>query len=210
MVIPFGVDIKKYKPGINGDYLKKTFGIPQGAKVLFSLQRLDNWKRVDVILKAFKSILKQMDVYLIIGGKGPEKNNLMRMADEMGISARTIFTGYILSDELPFFYAMADLFVFHSIYETLGMVLIQAMASGKPVISVNNTAIPEVIEHNKTGILVDPLDPEQLATAVTKLLRDEKSMERFARNGRQIASEKYDWNQIAEKYEEIFSQSISK
>ena len=208
IVIPFGIDVDKYNPDIDGSSIRRKLSIPKEALVLFALQRLDKWKRVDVIIKALKSVLKRKDVFLLIGGKGPENNYLNQMTKDLGISSRVIFAGFIPENELPIYYATADLFVFHSIYETLGLVLLQAMASGKPIVSVESTAIPEVIDNHKNGILVEPLNPEQFADAIIYLLENKDIMKIFSQNSRKTALEKYDWNYISKRYEEIFLKCI--
>jgi len=203
-VVPFGVDLARYSPENDGSLVREKIGIPRNAKVLFAIQRLDRWKRVDIVIRAFQSVLKHVDAYLVIGGKGIEKDRLMQLSRELGVSSRVIFTGYIPERELPFYYAMADLFVFHSTFETLGLVLLQAMASGKAVVSVNSTAIPEVIDSGKNGLLVEPLKPEKFADAVLSLLKNSKQMERYGVNSREKVEKEFNWDSISNRYEEIF------
>lgn len=205
-VIPFGVDIERFKPGLDGSWIRKKINIPKNARVLFSIQRLDKWKRVDILIKAMKKIIEEMDAYLVIGGKGHELNNLVKLSKELSLDSRVVFTGYIDDEELPLFYAMADLFVFHSTYETLGLVLLEAMASGKPIVSVKSTAIPEVVEDGKNGILVEPLNPEKFANATIYLLNNPHKMEEFGRISREIAIKKFSIGEVAKKYEEILLQ----
>jgi len=203
-VISFGVDIKKFNPTLNGNKIRNRLKIPINSKVLFSLQRLDQWKRADVIIEAMKYVLKKRDVYLIMGGKGPEMDRLIKIRKKLGLTSRIIFAGYIKEEDLPLYYAMSDIFVFHSTYETFGLVLLQAMASGKPIVSVSSTAIPELIENNQNGILVEPLNPEEFAFAVVTLLDNEEIMKRFSVVSRRIVVKQYNWDHIVKKYEEIF------
>jgi glycosyltransferase involved in cell wall biosynthesis len=99
---------------------------------------------------------------------------------------------------------MADLFVFHSTFETLGLVLLQAMASGKAVVSVDSTAIPEVIDSGKNGLLVEPLKPEEFAEAVLSLLKNSEQREHFGVLSREKVVKKFNWDSISDRYEEIF------
>jgi len=203
-IIPFGVDTEKFRPDIDGDPIRETLHVPRESKVLFALQRLDRWKRVDVLIEAMVSIVKEMDAFLVIGGEGPENNRLRDIVQKRGLSSRVIFAGYIKEAELPSYYAMSDLFVFHSTYETFGLVLLQAMAAGKPIVTVNSTAIPELIVHNQNGLLVPPLDSEGLARAAVCLLKDEAAMKSFSREARKKAMAKYDWQGIADRHEKAF------
>lgn len=207
-IIPFGVDTDKFKPDLDGSQIKKALKIPVGMTVLFALQRLDQWKRVDVIIQAMKYVLKKKDVFLVIGGKGSEKDRLVQMTEDLGLSSRIFFTGYIKEDDLPLYYAMADLFVFHSTYETFGVALLQAMAAGIPIVTIDTTAIPELIHHNQNGILVEPLDPSGLADAVVSLLEDKGAMVRFSEESRKIIMEKYDWDCVAASYEKVFHRCL--
>lgn len=207
-IIPFGVDVEKFKPSLDGRKIKNNLGIPENSKVLFSLQRLDRWKRVDIIIQAMKSVLKKKDVFLVLGGKGPEKKGLVQLTRELGLASRVIFTSYIEEEDIPYYYAMSDIFVFHSTYETFGLVLLQAMAAGKPIVSVNNTAIPELVDDHKNGLLVDSLNPEQFANAVISLLDNEEDMKRFSDESRRRALNRYDWDHIVQKYEEIYLRCV--
>jgi glycosyltransferase involved in cell wall biosynthesis len=204
-VIPFGVDTERFRPGLDGSRIREKLGIPRNARVLFSLQRLDRWKRVDIVLQAMKAVLARNEVYLVIGGKGPEADRLIRLAADLGITSRVLFSGYIKEEELPLYFAMADVFVFHSTYETFGLVLVQALAAGKPIISVRSTAIPEVLEDGREGRLVAPLDPEGLAEGILSFLDDEETLKRFSAAAREKAIDLFSWEVIAGRYEKIFS-----
>jgi glycosyltransferase involved in cell wall biosynthesis len=204
-VIPFGVDTERFRPGLDGSRIRERLGIPPNARVLFSLQRLDRRKRVDIVLQAMKAVLGKAEAYLVIGGKGPEVNGLRRLAADLEITSRVFFTGYIKEEELPLHFAMADIFVFHSTYETFGLVLVQALAAGKPVVSVRSTAIPELLEDGREGKLVAPLDPADLAGTILSLLGDDEALKRFSAAARQKAIERFSWEVIARRYEKIFS-----
>jgi glycosyltransferase involved in cell wall biosynthesis len=203
-VIPFGVDTERYRPGLDRSKIRERLGIPMSARVLFSLQRLDRWKRVDIVLQAMKAVLDEAEAYLVIGGKGPELDRLRQLAAELGITSRVFFSGYIREEVLPLYFAMADIFVFHSTYETFGLVLVQALAAGKPVVSVSSTAIPEVIEDGREGKLVAALDPDALGRAILSLLGDEETLRRFSEAARQKAIERFSWETIALSYEKVF------
>jgi glycosyltransferase involved in cell wall biosynthesis len=139
---------------------------------------------------------------LIIGGKGAALDGLESLAKGLGVSRSVRFAGYVPDAELPGYYAAADVFVFHSTYETFGIVLAEAMAAGKAIVSVNSTAIPEVVSQGITGMLVPPLDPEALSNEVIRLLDSPGERARLGKNARKWAEENLDWNVIAAQYEE--------
>ncbi len=207
-VIPFGVDPRRFAPGADASSLRERLGIPPEAKVLLALQRLDPWKRVDVLIRAQEILLKKTDAYLVIGGKGPELGMLRDLARDSGISSRVLFAGYIPDGELPLYYALADLFVFHSTYETFCLSLLQAMAAGKPVVSVRSTAIPELIRHGENGILVPPGDAAAFARAALELLADGDLRKRFAAESRRRVLAGYGWEMTARRYESALEQCV--
>lgn len=200
-IIPFGVDTEKFKPGLDASSVKKKLNIPQDKTILLAVQRLDEWKRVDIIIEAMKSILAKIDAYLLIVGKGPKMKELIELAKKLGVGSRIIFTGFVADDELPLYYAAADVFVFHSIYETLGISLIEAMAAGKPIVSVRSTAIPETVEDGQNGILVEPMNAARLAEAVISLLQSREKRQQFSSASRERALKKYSLQHVASRYE---------
>lgn len=209
-IIPYGVDTQRFSSKVNGSEIRKKIGIKTNKIVLFALQRLVKVKRVDVLIRALKYILKEnKEVALVIGGKGPEESSLRELAKKLKVGKNVIFIGYISEEECPKYFAMADIFVFHSMHETFGIVLVQAMASGKPIVSVNATAVPEVVDNNVNGILVEPLNHKQFADSVIRLLKDKNLSQRFSINGQKKAHEKYSWDSIAEQYEKIFENSVN-
>lgn len=204
-IIPYGVDINKYTPWLSGSLIRKKLGIHESQPVFFALQRLSKEKKVDVVITAMKYVLDELsDSILIIGGKGPEEDNLKKLVYNMGLQKHVIFVGYIPETDLPFFFACSDLFILHSTFETFGVVFAQAFASGKPVVSVRNSCIPEIVEDGKDGILVKTNDPEMMANAIVKLIKDRNLYNRIKENVRMKAVKFFDWDRIADKYEKVF------
>lgn len=203
-VIPYGVDTKRFSPKVNGEKVRESLDINKNKVILFALQRLVKVKRVDILIKSFKYILEvNKDVFLIIGGKGYEEQSLKVLAKKIGVYDNVIFTGYISEQDIPNYFAMSDIFVFSSPNETFGIVIAQAMASGKPIVAINSTAIPEIVDNGKNGLLVEPLNPKEFAAAVIKLLGSKDILKKYSENSRKKAVEKYDWNVIAQQYDQI-------
>jgi len=204
-IIPNGVDVKKYTPcTMNGTHLRQKLGVGHTAIVLFALQRLVQMKRIDVLIHSMKHIVRGCpETVLIVGGSGPERPRLEMLVQELGLGDQVRFTGYIPDAELPHYFALADVFVFHSVYETFGMVVIQAMAAGKPIVTVSSTAIPEVVDDNITGVLVQPLNPEALSEAVLALIRDPDRRSQLGKNARVKAVDQFAWDDIARQYEMV-------
>jgi glycosyltransferase involved in cell wall biosynthesis len=191
--------------------LKSKLQINKDEIVLFGLQRLDSLKRVDILIKSMEIILRQESkVRLIIGGKGEDIPRLKKLAEKLKISKHIVFAGFIPDKEIPVYYAISDLFVFHSTYETFGMVLAEAMNYGKAIVSVSNTAISEVVDNGRTGLLVPTLDYEAFAKAVLKLLNNEKQRDKMGMLGYEKVQKFFKWDSIALQYEKVLEATILK
>ncbi len=205
-----GVDVHEFNPQVQRQSVRRDLGLHNDSLVLLALQRLSPEKRVDVVLRSMTHILRGCEnVSLVIGGAGSEGPYLRELSRELGMEDHVIFTGYIPDNELPQYFAMADIFVFHSTYETFGLVLAQAMAAGKPIVSVRTTAVPEIVEDGANGILVEPLNPQAIAQAVLTLAADGELREKMGQSGRHRAVEKFDWDHIAAQYETVLMESAS-
>jgi len=155
-----------------------------GAFVYLFVGRLVHQKGVDVLLNAFA---QQESGVLLIAGDGEERVQLERQVDALGIAPRVFFLG--VRHDIPSLMKAADCFVLASRLEGLGIVLIEAMACGIPVIATSVDGIPEAVEHGKSGILVPSEDPVALAVALRQISGDsnmrksmgEKGVERAAR-----------------------------
>jgi len=209
-IIPFGVDVERFSHKIRNESIKEKLNISYKKKVLFSLQRLSLEKRVDILIRAMHFLVRDYnDVVLIIGGKGPEQQKLMQLVNDLNLRDHIIFVGYIPEHELPCFFLCCDIFVFHSTFETFGVVFAQSFASGKPVVTVNSTSIPEVVRNGEYGLIVPPLDPQALAEATKRLLLDEQLYKQISSNVLKIAMQKYDWQKIAEEFNSTFLQLVN-
>jgi phosphatidylinositol alpha-1,6-mannosyltransferase len=203
-VISSGVDLERFSPRISGSHIRQRLNLSQETPVLFAVQRLSSEKRVDIVIRAMPHVLdKHPDVVLVIGGKGPDRSNLDSLLQELGLEQSIYFAGYIPNSDLPAYYAMADIFVFHSTYETFGIVIAEAMAGGKPVVSVRSTAISDVVQDGQTGLLAVPMSPIDMADKIIHLLNSPSKFQQFGQNGRLWAEQHFDWNVIVEQYEKI-------
>lgn len=172
-VIPCGVDVNKFQP-MNVDCFKEELGLSD-KKIIQAVGRILREKGFHILLKAFPEILKEHnDVKLVIVGSGPYLQSLKRLSVKLNISNNVIFTGQVPQQKLPKYYNLADVFVFPTLrVEAIGLVLLEAMACGKPVVASKIGGVLSVIEHGKDGILVEPGDPDGLKNAILKLLDDE-------------------------------------
>jgi glycosyltransferase involved in cell wall biosynthesis len=140
-------------------------------------------------------------------GKGTQELELKQLTRKLNLEKHIKFAGYVdgWSNEITDYYNSADIFVFPSLKEGFGMVLVEAMACGLPVISTNTSAIPEVV--GDAGILVEPRNPRVLADAIIRLIEDIGLRKRLGKKGRRRVVEEFTWDIVTDKilgiYEEV-------
>lgn len=173
MVVPTGIDSARFTPEkYDKNYLSK-FGLA-GKRVLLHVGRLSKEKRLDVVLKAISGLAKkEPDLRLLVVGKGPAEETYKGMAKTLGISDRVVFAGFLPADELPIAYASSDALVIASAFETQGLVVLESLASGTPVVGARYRAIPEFVHEGKNGCLFSHEDCED---AIQRCLHRRDSM----------------------------------
>jgi len=202
-IIPFGITVRK----ISLQNFKKE---NKNIRILFA-GRLIERKGVHVLLRAFKKVTEFLEnVELIIAGDGPWRKKLEDLAFELGIKEKVIFKGHLTKNELEEEYKNADIFVLPSIHdekgdtETLGVVLIEAMEFGIPVIATNVGGIPDIVKDGYNGILVPEKDEDALKDAIIKLIKDENLRKEFSKNAKEYIKEKFNWDKIIRDLKEIY------
>ena len=200
-LIPMGVDVNLFKP--------HPGNAARGAPTVLTVGRLIELKGIAYLIRAMKDVVKRYpDAMLVIGGSGPEKENLEDLTNELGLNKNVRFIGFIQNAELPGHYAAADVFVLPSINkdgltEALGVVLLEAMASGTPVIGSDVGGIPDIIRDGHNGFLVPERSPGPLAERIIELLSNEKLAEKFRVNGLNTIKDGFSWESISRRFDEI-------
>jgi glycosyltransferase involved in cell wall biosynthesis/predicted metal-dependent phosphoesterase TrpH len=178
-----GVDAELFGPERRNDELRRQLLGPDGRILLLSVGRLSEEKRIGVLLDAFALASRERrDVRLVVAGDGPARRELEHTAP-----AGTSFVGEVTGDALAELYASADVFCFPSTTDTFGQVLLEAGASGLPVIAANAGGAGELVAPGRTGLLVPPEEPRPLAAALCRLAGDEDLRARLGGNGREAA-----------------------
>ncbi len=174
-VILNGIEVEQYDPALDGRPFREHFGIPADVPLVGMVGRLRPWKGQDHFLRMLAQVREaRPDVWGVVVGGTPLGEDagypalLHRMAHELGLAERVVFTGH-LEDVRPALAAM-DVFVHPGDPEPFGLVNIEAMAMGKPVVAFAHGALPEILIHEETGLLVPPGDEKALGEAVLALL----------------------------------------
>lgn len=199
-VIPSGIDIGRFKGG-DGSCVRAEIG-SGSAPVIGWAGRLVPVKDCKTFLRAMAIVLKDHpDVYVVVAGDGEERESLVRLAEELGISVRVRFIGD--RRDMPSVLASFDVFVLSSVNEGFGRVIIEAMAAGAPVVSTAVGGTPEVIDDGVNGMLVPPGDPVKLAAAVRRVLVEPGLADRLRIQSR-LTMDRYTTRFMVDAYEEIY------
>ena len=205
-VIPMGIDPEKFK-AIEFIDIKKKF---EAGHLVLSVGRLIDWKGTIHLINAMPAVLRPFpDTVLLIIGAGPEKVTLVNRTHELGLEKRIYFPGVVNNEDLPSYYHAADVFVLPSINksgktEALGVVLLEAIASGCSVIGSNVGGIPDIIVDGENGFLVPEQRPDVLAERIVQLFSDDGLRERFRQNGLIRVREKFSWEMISKDFADVF------
>ncbi|MFT3894482.1 MAG: glycosyltransferase [Anaerolineales bacterium] len=204
-VIPTGMDLTPFAQA-DGKELRRRMGW-QNDKVLISIGRLAQEKNWPVLLEAVKEVLcTHSDLRVVIIGDGVEKDNLQTLTAELGIVEQVTFTGEVPFSEIPAYLKAADLFSFASITETQGLVTMEAMAAGLPVVAVDGSGTRDIVEEGKQGFLV-PNDAAALAKSINQVLDSPSLMKKFKRHSL-IKAKTFDVETQATRLVELYKQAI--
>jgi glycosyltransferase involved in cell wall biosynthesis len=200
-VIHEGVDTSKFNPN-NKPIFRDKF---KSQYVILFVGALVKTKNVDKLIRVFNYVQKRIDASLVIVGEGPEKSNLMKIVKELNLTNKVFFEGFVKDEDLPYYYSSCDIFASCSIIEGFGLIFLEAMASGKPVVAFNIASIPEVVGNG--GIIIKNFDLKEMAEKIIELLSNKEVYEEYSRKAREIAIN-HDWNIIARKYLNFFEKSL--
>ncbi len=212
-VIPNGVDPANLRPDPFPEQWRLNFTRPQEKMVLF-MGRLVIEKGVDNLLEAISEIIAEYPpVKFVIAGKGPHEGELMKKVKKLGLEDRVIFPGFVKDRERNRLYACADVAVFPSTYEPFGIVAIEAMAAGVPLVVGDTGGFAEIVEHGVDGLKFPPGDTSRLARCIIELLKDGELCRRLCGRGRMKVDTHYNWGSIARQtagvYREILRESAA-
>jgi D-inositol-3-phosphate glycosyltransferase len=211
VVIPCGVDLRLFQQTDKAG-ARALLGLPQDRHVLLFVGRLEPIKGVDILLQALANVVARGErpLTLVAGGnlEGDEGQRLVALASSLGLSDDVRFIGAVDQKMLPAFYSAADVCVQPSFYESFGMVAIEAMACGLPVVASRAGGLPFSIRDGETGLLVVPGDPSALAGAISALLANPDLRLRMGEAGHQRAH-RYRWRHVANEVSAVYEELLA-
>ena len=207
-IIPNGVDTLKFKPYGSRIY-RENF---DSDFVILYVGRLVHRKGVHLLVESMSYLKKEIpDAKLVIAGSGPLFYTIIEKIEANNLRDRVILLGKVSDEELPDLYRSADVFVLPSIYgESFGIVVLEAMASGLPVVASAVGGVKELIKNRENGLLLDNKTPPTIAGHLIELYQDCSLRRKLASKARETAVKKFDWRIISAKIEKVYEETIEK
>ncbi|MBT4209716.1 MAG: glycosyltransferase family 4 protein [Candidatus Komeilibacteria bacterium] len=211
--IPIGVNQLLFKPRYRNKDIINQYDLHGKKTILFvgALDKAHYFKGINILIQAIKKIKARDDYRVIIIGEGDLKDSYQTMADSQGLGKKIIFAGFVPDDLLPKFYSIADMLVLPSIdqSEAFGIVSLEAMASGVPVITSDLPGVRSVVDKKKTGLLVKPGNVDNLSNMIEYLLDNPKVAKEYGKAGRAKVLANYTWDKVGHKLDHLIK-TISK
>ncbi len=205
---PFGIDISIFNP-----YDTKENLFNKNDIVVGTIKSLEDKYGIEYLIKAFKVVKEkhpEISLKLLLVGGGTKQNHYKKMVSDLGLTDATIFTGYVSPKEIPNFHNMMDISVFVSLEESFGVSVLEACACSKPVIVSNAGGLPEIVENNFSGIIVEKKNIKEIAGAIEKLLMNKELRTLFGKNGRERVIRFYNINDNVRQMIDIYKDVIGK
>jgi len=209
-LVYYGLDITPYlSPSeFSIQELRAEWGLKDGDLCIGTVARLEPQKSIETLVEGFHEFCSSRsgNAKLVIVGRGKLLENLKHQAREIGVFDRIVWAGF--RDDIPVVMAAFDIFALSSIYEGFGLVLLEAMAAKKPVVATRVSAIPEVVEEGKTGILVSPRTPSEFARAF-RILEDPELRQTYGRQGRQRTHSEFSVQRMVSESMKVYGECLS-
>ncbi len=202
-----GVDLSRFSPGKVSAKTRKKFGLPNDRPILTYLGRLDSEKHLSVLLRAAAKILSKQKAHVLIIGSGNDWENLRWLARDLNISNHVSFTGKVIDEEITELHKAATVFCMPSPAELQSIATLEAMASGAPVVVVDQGAVHELCEDGKNGYVCKTDDEDDMAAKITAILKDKSLQKKMSARSLAIAK-KHDISKTLDKFEKIYKQLI--
>ncbi|MHA1834605.1 MAG: glycosyltransferase family 4 protein [Candidatus Baldrarchaeia archaeon] len=205
-IIPNGVDTKLFSQKPVED-LKTRMGLHDKLVLLF-VGNLTIRKGLHYLMKAVADVGVGSRIKLLIVGEGPYKEALKRLAVQLKIDKEVVFLGRVSTEDLVKYYSLCDVFVLPSVQEGLGIVMLEAMACGKPIIASNTGGIPDIVIHGHNGFLFQAGNVKELSSLIKKSYSGKDVLRKMGVNARALVHRKFDWEVITSKVEELYNNSV--
>ncbi len=210
MVYAAGVNTRRFNPSIDGSIVRNELGLSDDDFVILYVGILVERKRVEDLIAAAAQLRPcHPHLKLIVAGEGELRKGLEAQVAQKGLKGTVIFPGRVPDDILPAIYALADVFVLPSSEEGLGVVLLEAMASGKPVIASRTSGILSVVDDRRTGLLFEPGNIDDLVGKIDLLMNDTRLRSELGEAARSITVQRFAQELQVEKLLGVYERCLA-
>jgi len=203
-VIPNGIDPSRLNVKVDVSETRRRYNVFWGERMILFVGRLTHQKGCEYLIRAMPHVLGKHNAKLVIVGDGPSRGFLESEAKRLGLSDRIIFTGFLPDEEMIRLLKSADVLVVPSVYEPFGIVALEGMAAGVPVIVSDIDGLSEIVRHEVNGVKVFPGDPYSIYWGIDRVFSDQNLAESIKRRAREDVEKYFSWQVIAEKTIELY------
>ena len=208
-VIPNAIDTTQYQTSADRGMVRQRYGVGYGEKLILCVGRLVPQKGIEYFIRAIPRIARRYpEAKYIIVGEGWSRDILEAEARASGQGKKIRFTGFASDKEVIDLMTSADVLVVPSIYEPFGIVALEGMATGVPVVASQVGGLAEVIDHDRTGILVYPRSPESIAWGIDQILSDPDHAKWLTEKAKEKLHKAYSWEAVAMKTVEVYRKVV--
>ena len=210
-IIAGGVDLERFYPATDRKKIRQHLNVPQEKMILFTVRNLVSRMGLENLIYAVKDVVKTVpDVYLVVGGEGLLKNDLILLTNELGIENHVKFAGFIPEAELPDYYRMADIFILPTLeLEGFGLVTLEALACGAPVLGTPVGGTIEILSQLDSKYLFKDTEPESMAELISntcqKFKNNPKLWQDVSSQCRLFVEENYSWEKNVDLLEKLIA-----
>lgn len=209
-ILPTGVDLKKINQFKKDLSWQKKYHLGPENKILLYVGRLSREKNIPFLIKSFNLVNRQIKkTVFVLVGHGPQKEELKKMVQELGLNGKVIFLGIKSHSQTLKIYKNTDLFIFSSLVETQSLVLTEAIAAGLPIVALKDQVCQGLVENNKNGYLVTPYQPKIFAEKIVKILTNQEKIQKFSDHSRQL-SKKFSASLLTQKLIKLYQLALKK
>jgi len=209
-VIPGGVDLARFQPSNDKMKIRQRLNIPTEKTILFTVRNLVSRMGLDKLILAMQKVIKRAPgIYMVLGGEGPLKNNLIELAKNLGLDDHIRFVGFIAEKELANYYQMADLFILPTReLEGFGLVTLEAMACGVPVLGTPVGGTQQILGKFDPSFLFEDTSPDAMAASILEkykiISETPQKWSEISQRCRQYVENNYSWEKNVDSLEKIF------
>jgi glycosyltransferase involved in cell wall biosynthesis len=208
-VIANGIDAEKYDVGVDRWGVRRRFGVGDHEKLVLYVGRLVPQKGIEYLIRATSRVSWRFpEAKFVIVGEGWMRGHLEWIAEQSGQRWRVNFTGFISDEDLAALTKSADVMVVPSVYEPFGIVALEGMAAGVPVVASQVGGLAEVVEHDRTGVWVHPRSPESIAWGIERVLSDGGYRDWLVKNAHEAVKNRFSWEAVARQTVDVYKRVL--